>query len=80
VTDARFLVELKQVARPISIVTGRDRAGHCSAQAYATIQGHQAAHLDHIFVQLAGVLSVSYVDVYGSDRKTGKKLVERMTR
>ena len=75
----RFLIQLKQVARPITIVTGEDKAGHCTATAYAKIRGNPHAQLDHIYVKLAGVMSVAYVDIHGSDAKTGQQLVERLT-
>lgn len=75
----RFLIQLKKVARPILIVTGEDKAGHCAATAYAKIHGNPGARLDHIYVKLAGVLRVAYIDIHGSDPKTGQPLVERLT-
>ncbi len=79
-SGARYLLQLKQVNRPILITTGRDSAGHCAAKAYAKIQGDRHAQLSHIYVKLAGILRVAYVDVYGHDPASGKKLVERMKR
>ncbi len=77
-TGGRFLIELKQVARPITIVTSQDSAHHCAATAYAQIRDNRSARLDHIYVELAGVLSVAYVDIHGSDPKSGQPLVERL--
>lgn len=77
-TGGRTLVELKEVTRPILIVTRRSKAGYCAATAYARIQGNPHARLDHIFVKLAGILDVAYVDIHGSDPRTGAKLMERL--
>ncbi len=74
----QYLVQLKQVNRPILIVTGQDADGHCSARSYALIQGVKSARLDYIFAKVAGAMSVDYIDVHGTDTSTGKKLVERM--
>jgi len=81
-TDAggQYRVNLKQVDRPVLVVTTRDVEGHCTTTAYARIKGVANAKLDHIFVKVAGPMSVDYVDVYGSDPKTGDALVERMKR
>ncbi len=77
-TGGRYLVQLKQVDRPILIVTRQDGDGHCSATSYARIQGVKSARLDYIFAKVAGLMSVDYIDVHGTDTKTGRALVERM--
>lgn len=79
-TGGEYRVDLKQVARPILIVTGQDDAKHCTSTALVQIQNVPNARLDHIFVQVAGAMSVDYVDVYGSDPKSGAALSERMKR
>lgn len=76
--SAVYRVQLKQVDRPIDIVTSHDAARHCIATAYTRIQGVPNARLDHIFVQVAGRMSVDYVDVFGLDPKSAARLVERM--
>ena len=77
-SGGQYRVQLKQVERPIVIVTAKDEAAHCMATAYATIQGVPNAKLDHIFVKVAGSMSADYVDVFGSNPKTGAALVERL--
>jgi hypothetical protein len=78
--SGQYRVRLRQVDRPITIVTGRDANGHCITGAYVQILKVQNARLDHIFVQVAGAMSVDHVEVYGSDPKTGAPLIERMKR
>jgi Domain of unknown function (DUF4833) len=75
----QYLIELKQVHRPILIVTKQDKDGRCQATAYAQIHGVKSARLDYIFAKVAGTMSVDYVDVHGTDPETGQALVERMT-
>jgi Domain of unknown function (DUF4833) len=77
-TGGQYRVLLKQVNRPIVIVTGQDAARRCTATAYVRLEGVAAARLDHIFAQVAGAMSVDYIDVHGFDPKTGRALVERM--
>ena len=74
----RYLVQLKQVDRPILVVTQQDKDGHCASESYTKIQGVKSAKLDHIFAKVSGLMSVDYIDVHGTDTKTGKALVERM--
>jgi hypothetical protein len=76
----QYRVQLKQVDRPLLIVTAQDGARHCTTTAYVRIQSVPNARLDHIFVKVAGSMSVDYVEVYGSDPKTGAALVERLKR
>jgi hypothetical protein len=73
------VVVLKQVDRPIVIVTKQDQDGHCAATPYTTVRGVKNAHLDFIFVKVAGLMSADWVDVHGTHPKTGEKLVERLT-
>ncbi len=77
-SGGRYRVNLKQVDRPVLIVTAKDTERHCTTTAFARIHGVPNAKLDHIFVKVAGPMSVDYVDVYGSDPKTGAVLVERI--
>lgn len=77
-TGGKYLVQLKQVDRPILVVTKQDADGHCMATAYSRVQGVKSARLDYIFAKVAGLMSVDYVDVHGTDTKTGKVLMERM--
>jgi hypothetical protein len=76
----RYLVRLKQVDRPILIMTKQDAARHCTATAYTKILAMKSAKLHHIFAKVAGSMSVDYVDVHGTDLKTGRALVERLKR
>lgn len=76
----KYLVRLKQVDRPILIVTKQDADSHCSATAYVRIGNVKSARLDHIFAKVAGTMGqVDYIDVHGSDTQTGQALVERLT-
>jgi hypothetical protein len=78
-SGGQHLIVLKQVKRPILIVTKQGRGGYCTATAYTRVKGKKNARLDYIFVKVAGMMSADYVDVHGTDTKTGEKLVERLT-
>lgn len=77
-TGGKYIIELKQVNRPILVLTKQDDESHCSAIAYTSIQGVERARLDYIYAKIAGMMSVDYVDVHGTDTKSGQGLVERM--
>jgi hypothetical protein len=77
-SGGQYHVQLKQVERPILIVTSRDASAHCKATTYTEIKGSKNAKLDHIFVKVAGAMSIDYLDIFGSDPKTGAPLVERL--
>ena len=79
-TGGQYRVQLKQVDRPITIMTWLDGERHCSTRAYVRIKDVSNAKLDHIFLTVSGPMSVDYVDVYGTDARTGAPLVERMKR
>ena len=79
-SGGRYLVRLKQVERPILILTKQDAARHCTAMAYTKIQGVKSAMLHHIFAKVAGSMSVDYIDVHGTEPETGRALVERLRR
>ena len=78
-SGGQYMIVLKQVKRPIVIVTKQDENGHCTATPYTTVKGVKNAHLDYIFVKVAGLMSADWVDVHGTHPKTGAKLVERLT-
>ena len=78
-SGGRYLIVLKQVARPILIVSRRGQDGYCEATAYTAVQGVKSARLDFIYVKVAGMASADYVDVHATDTRTGDKLVERLT-
>lgn len=77
-TGGKYIIQLKQVDRTIVIVSKQDESSHCVATAYTTIQGVERARLDYIFAKVASVMSVDYVDVHGTDPKSGQPLVERL--
>lgn len=77
-TGGQYLVVLKQVDRPILIVTKQGKEGYCIATAYTHVSGVKSAQLDYIYAKIASLMSVDYIDVHGTDLKTGKKLVEHM--
>jgi hypothetical protein len=79
-SGGKYLIRLKQVKRPILIVTGQDRDSHCVAKAYTLVQKLNNARLDYIFVKVAGAMSADYIDVHGTNVATGETLVERLTR
>lgn len=78
-TGGKYLIVLKQVKRPILIVSYQGSSGYCDATAYTLVDGVKNARLDYIYVKVAGMMSADYVDVHGTDVKTGGKLVERLT-
>jgi hypothetical protein len=73
-------IKLKQVDRVITITTKKDTTNRCSALVRMKIAGVDKAELLSVFVKLSGPLSVSYIDVKGKDRKTGRAIQERMQR
>ncbi len=79
-TSSQYRVSLKQVDRPVTIVTTKDAERHCATAAFARVQGVPNARLDHIFVKVAGPMSVEYIEIFGTDPKTGAALVERLKR
>jgi hypothetical protein len=79
-TGGETVIKLKQVDRTITISTKKGANGRCTALVRMKIASVDHAELLSVFVKLAGPLSVSYLDVKGKDRKTGKALVERLER
>ena len=74
-----YLVVLRQMKdRPILVVTAQGADGQCASRAYAQIQDVESARLDHIFADVAGKLSVNYLEVHGVDVASGRKLLERL--
>lgn len=78
-SGGKYLVQLKQVKRPILIETKQGPEGRCVATAYTLIQHEESARLDYVFVKVAGTMSADYVDVHGTNIATGQALVERLT-
>ena len=78
-TGGQVLMKLKQVGRPIWVITQREANGRCSASSRTTIAG-VPAELISIYVKLQGPLSVAYLDVKGRDLKTQKIVTERVER
>lgn len=80
-TGGIHIMKLRQFGKtPIAIVTTRDAAGKCTAQARSLINGKEA-ELSYIWVKLGKgglVPSVDYVDVHGKDLETGAELTQRM--
>ncbi len=74
----RYRVVLKQVSRPILIVTKRGDDGCCTATAYTRVKNVKRARLDRIYVKVAGAMSADYVDIHATDTGTGSRLVERL--
>lgn len=79
-SGGKYLVQLKQVNRPILIETKQGADGRCVATAFALIQHKENARLDYVFVKVAGTMSADYVDVHGTNTATGEALVERLAR
>jgi hypothetical protein len=78
-TGGKYLVQLKQVNRPIVIVTQQGPDSQCIATAYTRVQAVEGARLEYIFAKVAGLMSVDYLDVHGIDTKTVQALVERLS-
>jgi len=76
-SGGQLLLKLKQVGRPIWVVTQRDANGRCTASTRTTVAG-VPAELISIYVKLQGPLSVAYLDVKGRDLKTQKIVTERV--
>ena len=72
-----YALRLKQLDRPILIVTNKEQDGRCSATARATISGQKAQFLS-VYTKLAGVMAVEYIDIFGRDLETGAPLTERV--
>ena len=72
------VIKLRQVGRVIFVTTSRAANGRCSALVRTTVANTPYAQLVSIFVQLSSPLSVSYIDIKGTDLATGKPIVERL--
>jgi hypothetical protein len=79
-TGGEQLVRLKQLARPILVVTKKEADGHCTAVARARVGGVEGAVLTSVYAKLAGLTSVDYIDIHGKNPQTGADLTERVTK
>jgi len=77
-SGGKYLVQLKQVNRPIRIETKQGPDGLCAATPYTLVQHIENARLDYVFVKVAGTMSAEYVDIHGTNVATGQPLVERL--
>jgi hypothetical protein len=79
-TSGEHLVRLKQLDRPIVILSKKEADGKCSAAAYARIGGVDGAQLVSVYAKLAGPMSVDYIDIHGKNPTTGADILERVRR
>jgi len=73
-------IQLRQVARTISIKTSRGASGRCTALVRTKIGSVPYAELLSIFVKLSGPLSVAYIDIKGKNPETAQPIEERLRR
>ena len=77
-TRDEWLVRLKQLpTRPITITTQKLADGKCAASGRTTINGAEA-DLASVYVKLAGLMSVDYIEIHGKNRQTGADITERV--
>ena len=74
-----IVIRLKQLNRPITIVTKVEPDGKCSAIA-RTVVARQDAVLLSVYAKLAGAMSVDYIDVHGKSPDSGAIVDERIKR
>lgn len=71
-------IRLKQLPRPITIVTEKGADGKCSAYAKVSINGAES-RLVNVYVKLGGFLSsVQYVEIHGKNLTTNAAVMERV--
>jgi hypothetical protein len=76
-SGAEYRVRLKQLARPITIVTKKESDGKCSATARARI-GDGTAQLVSVFAQMKSIITADYIDVFGKKLDDGSAVTERI--
>lgn len=76
----KHVMRLRQFNRTITITTTKEANGTCSAVARTTIGGVSGAELKSVFVKLAGMTSVEYIDVMGKNPATGEAITEHIKR
>jgi hypothetical protein len=74
--ESKVLMTLKASDRVVAIIV-KKRDGRCVSDAIATIAG-QPGHLDRVFVHVAGLFRVDWLEIRGSSG--GKPVVERVNR
>jgi hypothetical protein len=74
---SKILMTLRATDRPIAVIVKKNDEGKCTAEAITTINGGPA-HLDRVFVHVAGFLKVDWIEIKGS--ANGKPVVERVNR
>jgi len=77
-TGGDQMIRLKQVERPILVVTKKEADGRCSAQARARIGGVEGAILVSVHAMMSGAMSVDYIDIHGRNPQTGADITERV--
>jgi hypothetical protein len=77
-TGGQHAIRLKQVARLLFITTTKGADGHCAALVRTRIASVEYAEVRSIYVKLAGLLSVAYVDIRGRNLATGLPIEERI--
>jgi hypothetical protein len=76
---SKVLMTLRSTDRPIAIVVKRSDNGKCVGDAIASING-QPAHLERVFVHIAGFLKVDWIEIRGRSVANGSAVVERVNR
>jgi hypothetical protein len=75
---AVYVVKLRELSRPITIVISQRKDGTCTASAHARIQSVDDAELSDGYAHLAGLVSVDYIELHGRDPRSGAPLSERI--
>ena len=76
---SKVLMTLRATDRPVAILVKRSDDGRCVGDAIATING-APAHLERVFVHVAGFLKVDWVEIRGTSVADGKPVAERVNR
>ncbi len=73
-----YTIRLKQLPRPVTIVTEKSADGKCSAFAKVSINGAESK-LTNVYVKLGGFLSsVDYIEIHGKNVTTNAAVMERV--
>jgi hypothetical protein len=75
---SKVLMTLRATAdRGIAVIVKKNDAGKCTSETIATING-APARLGRVFVHVAGLLSVDWVELRGTSVATGQPAIERV--
>ena len=76
---SKVLMTLRATDRPIAVLVKKNDDGKCVADTIAKINGEQA-HLERVFVHVAGFLKIDWIEIRGTSVASGKPAIERVNR